>query len=252
MRRNGFALASSILGTVYLFAVFFIFFFCDVFSNWLFSKSALLHVLFCAAAISINIAAYLNNARDGMLVSGIMYCIAAAIFILYAIYLVIPIVFSFVAFARMGSRKKKSVVFDISDLKSEDSITSKNDTEIENKSELLRFRVVGVSFKNEDRKSRQSILRKIKYRDPPFDCDIIDVELRPYKFEEEDAIGVYVNNMMIGNVPRSLVPEIIRKINYVDKITDFRVIGGGKDEDGNPLHYGAEICIKFDCMEGII
>ena len=69
----------------------------------------------------------------------------------------------------------------------------------------IEFNVVGVTFKN-GRKTRQAILRRIKFGDPPFDngCQIT---FERYDFEGELAISVLANNEQIGNVPKELVSK---------------------------------------------
>lgn len=108
-----------------------------------------------------------------------------------------------------------------------------------------RFNVAGVTFKN-GRKSRQTILRKIKFRDEPY-SDGLDLGLSYYEYEGAPAYNVTVNDEIIGSVPAD-------KVAYIDElmvagkivgVTYIKVYGGGRDSDGNPLSYGAEITIKI-------
>lgn len=105
--------------------------------------------------------------------------------------------------------------------------------------------MVGVTFDNEDGINRQQILRHIRFRDPPFDNNEISVEIRPYDYHGEDAIEVLVEDQVIGNIPRGKVQEIMKDLDKYDGITAIDIIGGGEDENGDRLNYGAEITIRF-------
>lgn len=72
--------------------------------------------------------------------------------------------------------------------------------------EFLRIKLAGVTFKN-GRKSRQSILRAIKFRDGEF-SDGVELELKPYEWEGQLAYGVYANGQQIGSVPADKVAYI--------------------------------------------
>ena len=89
------------------------------------------------------------------------------------------------------------------------------------------FSVAGVTFSNESGKirSRQTILRRILFNDPPFDCDHV-VTLEKYTFENEPAFYVKVNDYIIGNVPKEFVPYVYYNFDRPYKIVDFQVYGG--------------------------
>lgn len=89
------------------------------------------------------------------------------------------------------------------------------------------FSVAGVTFSNEsgDIKSRQTILRRILFNDPPFDRDHI-VTLEKYTFENEPAFYVKVNDYIIGNVPKEFIPFIDVNFDRPYRIDDFQVYGG--------------------------
>jgi hypothetical protein len=116
--------------------------------------------------------------------------------------------------------------------------------EVVKKYEFLVFRVSGVTFKNDDKKSRQTILRKIKFRDEEFEEEVI-VETKKYDFEGSPAIGIYVNDQQIGNVPKDKVSYLIDNWKRLDTITNLEIVGGGKDENGDRLNYGAELTMRF-------
>lgn len=108
-----------------------------------------------------------------------------------------------------------------------------------------QIKVAGVTFKS-GRKSRQTMLRKIKFRDKPY-SNGLELGLSYYEYEGKPAYNITVNDDVIGNVPAD-------KVEYVDKLMDegkivavtyISVYGGGKDSDGKPISYGAEVTIKI-------
>lgn len=111
------------------------------------------------------------------------------------------------------------------------------------KYEFLNIKVAGVTFKN-GRKSRQTILRKIKFRDPPFEHEA-DIDIRKYEFEGEPAIGIFVNSEQIGNVPKNQVQYLLDNWSRTDSITAINIYGGGKTELGESRNYGAEVTIRL-------
>ncbi len=108
------------------------------------------------------------------------------------------------------------------------------------------FSVAGVTFSNEsgDIKSRQTILRRILFNDPPFDCDHV-VTLEKYTFENEPAFYVKVNDYIIGNVPKEFIPFIDVNFDRPYRIDDFQVYGG---QDGKK--FGASLKVVYlDTLE---
>lgn len=108
------------------------------------------------------------------------------------------------------------------------------------------FSVAGVTFSNESGKlrSRQTILRRILFNDPPFDCEHV-VTLEKYTYEGEPAYYVKVNDYIIGNVPKEFVPYVDCNFDRPYKITDFEVYGGG-----NGKKFGASLkMVYLDTIE---
>ena len=103
------------------------------------------------------------------------------------------------------------------------------------------FSVAGVTFSNEsgDIKSRQTILRRILFNDPPFDCDCV-VTLEKYAYENEPAFYVKVNDYIIGNVPKEFIPFIDVNFDRPYRIDDFQVYGG---QDGKK--FGASLKVVY-------
>ena len=109
---------------------------------------------------------------------------------------------------------------------------------------ILQYRVKGTTFKNEDGTRRQTLLRKIKFQDAPF-ARSVDVSLAEYEYEGEPALGVYVNDLQVGNIPKEDVPFLIDNWERIEKIADFRVTGGGRSDSGENLNYGALVSVRL-------
>lgn len=100
-----------------------------------------------------------------------------------------------------------------------------------------RIKVAGVTFKNGQR-SRQSILRKINFRDPPFDNGV-KIELQPYEWEGARAFGIYANGEQIGSIPAEDVDYVEKNSFKFDHIS-IEIYGGQPGQN-----YGAELLIKL-------
>lgn len=116
------------------------------------------------------------------------------------------------------------------------------------KYEFLKIRLVGVTFQNKDGTSRQSILRKFKFRDPPFDKEKADVEIVPYEYEGEPAMAIDVNGLRFGHIPKAQAKILTENIHRVIGVTWIDIIGGGETEEGEILNYGAEVTIKLNAI----
>ena len=110
--RRGFALAAVILATVY--AVF-AGMFCtghapvlmedaNVFADGLISAMNL-HAVLMFIGVIFGWSGFFTKRRNQVLVSAILYCVAAVLFLLWLLFLVLPIVFGFVGYARMKPRR---------------------------------------------------------------------------------------------------------------------------------------------------
>lgn len=105
--------------------------------------------------------------------------------------------------------------------------------------EFLSVKVAGVTFKN-GRKSRQTILRKIHFKDEPFDKCTMELTLQREEWEGKPAFGVYVNGDQIGNIPAEYVSYVNDNFSRLDGIVNIEVYGGGEGRN-----YGAEITLRF-------
>lgn len=88
----------------------------------------------------------------------------------------------------------------------------------------IEFHVAGVTFKN-GRKTRQALLRAMRFRDEPYNGKV-NITFERYDFEGELAIGVYANGQQIGNVPHDLVKEFDEKWTHDYLIEEWKIIGG--------------------------
>ena len=103
----------------------------------------------------------------------------------------------------------------------------------------LSVTVAGVTFKN-GRKSRQTILRKIHFKDEPFNKGTMELTLQREEWEGKPAFGVYVNGDQIGNIPAEYVSYVNDNFSRLDGIVNMEVYGGGEGRN-----YGAEITLRF-------
>lgn len=103
----------------------------------------------------------------------------------------------------------------------------------------IEFNVAGVSFKN-GRKTRQALIRAIKYQDPPYDKNV-EITLERYDYEGSLAIGVYANGEQLGNVPADRVAEVDAAWEARYTVTHYEVLGSGKSAP-----FGFKIRILFE------
>lgn len=103
----------------------------------------------------------------------------------------------------------------------------------------IEFNVAGVSFKN-GRKTRQALIRAIKYQDPPYHKEV-NITLERYDYEGSLAIGVYANGEQLGNVPADRVAEVDAAWKSRYTITHYEVLGSGKTAP-----FGFKVRILFE------
>lgn len=109
----------------------------------------------------------------------------------------------------------------------------------QSKYEFLRTKVAGVTFKN-GRKSRQTILRKIYWKEEPFDKGDMELMIERGEWEGKPAFGVFVNGEQIGSIPAEHTQFVADNFSRLDGITNIEVYGGGEGRN-----YGAEIILRF-------
>ncbi|MBD5498051.1 MAG: hypothetical protein HDR11_09865 [Lachnospiraceae bacterium] len=109
---------------------------------------------------------------------------------------------------------------------------AKKHTELE---KSFTFPIVGVTFSNEDGTKRQTILKKIYFKDAPFDIEQ-NVTLERYLWKNEPAYYVKVNNIIVGNISADFVWYFEKISSRKYEVAYINVYGGGRGKN-----WGAEI-----------
>lgn len=104
--------------------------------------------------------------------------------------------------------------------------------------EFLRTKIAGVTFKD-GRKSRQTIIRRLYWKDEPFDKNEAEVVLERGEYEGKPAFAVILNGQKAGYVPAEHVRFIEENFARCDGVTHIEAYCGANDI------YGAEIIIRF-------
>lgn len=101
------------------------------------------------------------------------------------------------------------------------------------------FRVVGVTFDNDDgpSRNRQEILREIEADCPRPEA----ISLEVYDYEGEPAVGVFYHGEQVGNIAKSDLSVVLPLMDKYAGLSDFAVTGGG----GEGSKYGLEIAVYF-------
>lgn len=81
--------------------------------------------------------------------------------------------------------------------------------------DVVYTRVAGVTFKNDDKSSRQAILKAIR-QDP--DADNGYVKLKKYESDGETAIHVYYEDKCVGNIPRDDLQDVLEVFDRIQTI----------------------------------
>ena len=110
----------------------------------------------------------------------------------------------------------------------------------------VTFRVAGVTFENDDGTSRQTILRRMKFNDEPFESwSEIDLDFARYTYNGDPAMAIEVRGETIGNVPAAEVANVTAALQRPGAhVASAEVIGGGT-YDGERINYGMEITIIY-------
>ncbi len=111
-------------------------------------------------------------------------------------------------------------------------------TEPESPYEFLKTKIAGVTFKD-GRKSRQTILRRLYWKDDPFDKNEAEVALERGEYEGKPAFAVILNGQKAGYVPAEHAQFIEDNFARCDGVTHIEAYCGKNDI------YGAEIIIRF-------
>lgn len=110
--RRGFALASAICATVYVF--FPIFMYLGNYASLSISglgstvgNALYIHIVLLLIAIVFNFSGFFLKKRNLVLTAAILYSASAVFFILFLFFLVLPIVFGFVGYAKMRPKRMR-------------------------------------------------------------------------------------------------------------------------------------------------
>lgn len=104
--------------------------------------------------------------------------------------------------------------------------------------EFIRTKIAGVTFKD-GRKSRQTILRRLYWKDEPFDKNAAEVTLERGEYEGKPAFAVMLNGEKAGYVPAEHAQFVEDNFDRCDGVTNIEAYHGKDDI------YGAEIIIRF-------
>ena len=102
--------------------------------------------------------------------------------------------------------------------------------------ESLEYKVVGVTYKN-GRRSRQTILKQIHFRDPPYQ-KTPEIRIEECEYEGEPAFAVYADEEQVGFIGRDDIPEVLERWDRYRRVKSFEVRGGD-------FYYGMKICVEF-------
>ncbi len=111
--------------------------------------------------------------------------------------------------------------------------------------ELKIFKVVGVTFRNDDGKSRQTLLRRIRFNDEPFES-AVDITIERGEYDGTPAFYVFANGLRIGSIGRDDIPYFVSRWDSFDGVYNATVTGGGTDKDGKSINYGMMITCRFN------
>lgn len=101
------------------------------------------------------------------------------------------------------------------------------------KYEFYPVKTVGVTFNNGDGTSRQELIEKMYYKEPPFDVKELQLELEPYEYKNEPAFKVVVNGCQIGNLSRHDARYAVKNMDRFVDLCGAEIVGGDvpKDDD---------------------
>lgn len=125
-------------------------------------------------------------------------------------------------------------------VKPEPAASAKNENAAppESPYEFITTKIAGVTFKD-GRKSRQTILRRLYWKDEPFDKNAAEVTLDRGEYEGKPAFAVLLNDEKAGYVPAEYSQFLEDNFDRCDGVTHISAYHGASDI------YGAEITIRF-------
>lgn len=99
--------------------------------------------------------------------------------------------------------------------------------------EFYRVKVVDVTLDNEDGTSRQELIKKMYYKEPPFDDREFPLELEPYECQGEPTFKVLFNGYQIGNLSKKDSKYLNDNMNRYVTLCGAKIVGGDtpKEDD---------------------
>ncbi len=198
-------------------------------------KKALFRLLIIALSIIILLALWLVTGVDDYNLILFLICISVSGLIVYLIYKITK--FKSIIYVKL----EPSCEWD--EIKKPDVKYSINGYEIYQGWEKVPVHVVGVTQMN-DGYTRQSILRKIYLKEPPYD-GVVNTYIQEEEYAGEPTFEVWANDEQIGYVPRELVPFFDQNRHRYDHSNAVSIYGGGKTVDGKRINYGASFMALF-------
>ncbi len=92
--------------------------------------------------------------------------------------------------------------------------------------DYIAFKLVGVSFNNDDGlcRNRQTILREINRNEDEVEISYFSYDV--YDYEGEKAVGVYYNGEQIGNIAREDLEQFLPRADRFYRFVDYEIIEG--------------------------
>ena len=104
------------------------------------------------------------------------------------------------------------------------------------------LKVAGVTFNNDDGSSRQALLKKLYFRDAPFD-DYTQISFEQFFWQDEIAFKVLADGYCIGNVAKKDIDFI--NIHELDLLVEDIEVVGGVAPSGEHINYGCNIRVSY-------
>lgn len=104
IHRNGFTLAAAIIATIYVLFILVFFAGNEVYKTF---PIAVPHAIISVIVVSIAWAAYFTQVKSLLLTAAIGYCLMAGTFLIFGLFMVLPIVFGFVGYAQVRNAGKR-------------------------------------------------------------------------------------------------------------------------------------------------
>lgn len=112
--------------------------------------------------------------------------------------------------------------------------------------EIRKFKVVGVTFKNDDGTSRQTLLRKMYFGKAPFNSDEgVSITIEESTYEGNPAFPVFAEGYQVGYISKEDVPFFVKRWKDFDSVISVDVSDGCADNEEHNIIYGMVIHCFF-------